>query len=93
MNPYCCIALLLSVYVVVARDVDGLSTVSQLISIKKNNSIKKNKKAIGLAMKTTTLHAHYAFFVNFFAAPAQLQCEMTKFESGNGKAINFTLSV
>ena len=26
-------------------------------------------------MKTTTLHAHYAFFVNFFAAPAQLQCE------------------
>lgn len=44
-------------------------------------------------MKTTTLHAHDAFFVNFFAAPAQLQCEMTKFESGNGKAINFTLSV
>ena len=37
------------------------------------------KKAIGLMSKTTTLHVHQAFFVHFFAVPAQLRREMTKF--------------
>ena len=34
-----------------------------------------SKKAIGYVGKTTTLHAHHAFFVHFFAVTARLRRE------------------
>ena len=36
-------------------------------------------KAIGLMSKKTTAHVHHAFFLHFFAVPAQLRREMIKF--------------
>ena len=35
----------------------------------------RQKKAVGLISKTTTLHVHHAFFVHFFAVVARQQRE------------------
>ena len=45
------------------------------------NGKKQRQKDIGLVSKTKTLHVHRSrFFVHFFAVPARLRREMTKFE-------------
>ena len=51
-----------------------LEVVARYIGILKDNV----KKAIGLVSKTASLHVP-RFFVHFFAVPAQLRREKTKF--------------